>query len=167
MHASPLDSLSHFLRPRASASKPTVGLFTYQGCVGEPNSGRLLASVLSDPAMTLEKCADHAASYNVEYFGVEYSKECWIGSFLNNPSSLAESACASPCKGDTTETCGGSMKLNLYRRSTSVSTGGGGAPTTAPTSTPGGSSGQGFTSKGWWETPFLITRSLVCCPSLH
>jgi hypothetical protein len=72
-NASPLESLN-FLRPRASASKATVGPYTYQGCFAEPSTGRALAGVWSDASMTLEKCADYAASKQHAWFGVEYSR---------------------------------------------------------------------------------------------
>jgi hypothetical protein len=137
---------------RAAAPKPLVGAYTYQGCFAEPASGRALPTVWSDAAMTLEKCAEHAASQSFAYFGVEFAKECWVGNALNgSPAPLSESACASPCKGDAGEVCGGSMKLNLYKRT--ALTGGAGGPSTGTGSQAGtqagGSSALGYSSLGW------------------
>jgi hypothetical protein len=59
------------------AIKPTVGVYSFQGCYTEATDGRALslASFYDYTAMTLEECAGDCAAY--DYFGVEYGGECW------------------------------------------------------------------------------------------
>lgn len=47
--------------------------------------------------------------------GLEYANECWCGNVLANGTALVDdSECNMPCKGDSSSTCGGSNRLNLY-----------------------------------------------------
>ena len=43
------------------------------------------------------------------------AKECWCGNAIQNGGVPALSGCNRPCKGDGTEYCGGSNRLNLYQ----------------------------------------------------
>lgn len=89
--------------------------YASQGCYAEPKKGRALANVWIDQGMTPDLCAAHAADY--AYFGVEYGVECWYGNTLRKGSlQRPDEECTKPCAGDSEQTCGGGMRLNLWRR---------------------------------------------------
>jgi hypothetical protein len=67
--------------------------------------------------MTYATCADFCSGY--EYFGVEYSTQCFCGNFFANPTYTVDStACNMPCSGDSTEMCGGGDLLTVYKAAT-------------------------------------------------
>lgn len=97
------------------APEPGV-YYAEQGCYAEPKKGRALANVwIDDQGMTPDLCAAHAADY--AYYGVEYGVECWYGNTLRKGSlQRPDDECTKPCAGDSGQTCGGGMRLNLWRR---------------------------------------------------
>ena len=57
------------------AVKPTVGKYSFQGCITEGNGIRALsAASTANDGMTLEVCAAYCDSFT--YFGTEYGREC-------------------------------------------------------------------------------------------
>ncbi|OHF03550.1 WSC domain-containing protein [Colletotrichum orchidophilum] len=98
------------------------GQWQYSGCFKDlVNNTRLLgeASIAADD-MTLEKCAAFcsAGAYNggaFNYFGVEYSRECYCGWDVKAAqTSTAESDCSSPCSGSKVGLCGAGARLSVY-----------------------------------------------------
>lgn len=64
--------------------------------------------------MTVEYCATYCAGY--QYFGVEYSQECYCGNAVDPRTQLeACGKCSSVCVGNPGETCGGPGHLSLYK----------------------------------------------------
>jgi hypothetical protein len=64
--------------------------------------------------MTVESCATFCNPY--QFFGLEYGRECYCGNTLNtNSGSTSASDCNMPCKGDSTQTCGGGQRLSVYK----------------------------------------------------
>ena len=50
------------------------------------------------------------------YAGVRNSKECWCGNDKPKHDALAHHGlCGMPCSGDSTQKCGGSGAMNVYR----------------------------------------------------
>ncbi|KAF1924541.1 heme peroxidase, partial [Didymella exigua CBS 183.55] len=95
-------------------STPAIQL-DYQGCFTEPSNARALAPAeLKNDDMTIESCAAFCNPY--QFFGLEYGRECYCGN-AQNAKSVAASAsdCKMPCKGDSTQTCGGGQRLSLYK----------------------------------------------------
>ncbi|KAI9776670.1 MAG: hypothetical protein M1835_005454, partial [Candelina submexicana] len=89
--------------------------FTYSACYVEPTTGRALSKlVVANDSMTVEACL--STCYNYAYVGLEYGRECWCGSTLNNASIKAssESQCNKVCAGNKTEICGAGGRLSLY-----------------------------------------------------
>ena len=103
----------------------TVGNFSswlYMGCYSEATNGRALSDLqnpISGQAVTIEACAAACAGY--EYFGTEYSSECYCGDTINIGSALvagsttAQTLCDMTCSGNASEYCGGPGRLNMYQ----------------------------------------------------
>ncbi|CAG8958428.1 hypothetical protein HYFRA_00011105 [Hymenoscyphus fraxineus] len=133
----------------APGNKPAVGGYNFSSCRTEPTVGRALggATTASD-TMTIEACATFCRGYT--YFGVEYGRECTIGT---GSVVAAASDCSTLCPGDSSEFCGAGGRLTVYALSgtpppsTSVD------PT--PTSTAPVATGfpTGWTSQGCWAEP--------------
>jgi len=65
--------------------------------------------------MTTEKCLTFCTSKGYQYAGTEYSQECYCGAQpAAAAAKVAESDCQTPCKGNTTQPCGGGSRLNVY-----------------------------------------------------
>jgi hypothetical protein len=101
----------------AAPSNPeVVGNYYFSGCHSESSSGRALSgSSYSDGKnMTLENCAAFCNGY--KYFGIEYSAECYCGSYFGSGSAvIADSSCPMTCSGNPLELCGGSGALSVYQ----------------------------------------------------
>ena len=103
----------------------TIGDFSnwqYMGCYSEATNGRALSDLqnpISGKAVTIEACATACAGY--DYFGTEYSGECYCGNVINTGSALvagstpAQTLCDMTCSGNSSEYCGGPSRLNMYQ----------------------------------------------------
>ncbi|MCJ1414010.1 hypothetical protein MMC32_000335 [Xylographa parallela] len=114
----------------------STGSYNYAGCFSEATTGRALsARIPPAPAdgFTIELCA--AACQGYQYFGMEYSNECYCGNTLGYGSVNQASTdpntngCSMICAGNATEYCGGPGRLDLYQSN-------GSAPIPTPTSGP-------------------------------
>ena len=86
------------------------------GCYSEGTSGRSLAwrqDQVNASTLTIESCLTACKQGGYDIAGVEFGQECYCGVVLGN-GTLPTSGCNKPCKGDSTEICGGSSKLNLF-----------------------------------------------------
>lgn len=93
----------------------TIGAFTSQGCFIEPTTGgghALTALSTSMPNMTNEVCASYCSAY--QYFGTEYSTQCYCGLSTTGLNATVASDCNMLCAGSNSEFCGGSSRLDLY-----------------------------------------------------
>ncbi|KAJ0164323.1 WSC domain-containing protein [Colletotrichum tanaceti] len=98
----------------------------YAGCFKDLiNDTRLLGDAFSaTDDMTLDKCAAFCSkgAYNdgaFNYFGVEYSRECFCGWDVKAAeASTSESECSSPCAGSTIGLCGAGSRLSVYSNKT-------------------------------------------------
>ena len=67
--------------PTSSPTIPsTIGDYDYVSCWADPDGGRALSTVTTAADMTNEKCA--LACGGSEYFGTQWSVECWCGPSL-------------------------------------------------------------------------------------
>lgn len=67
--------------------------------------------------MTISSCVSFCASYNSQFAGLEYGRECYCASFLSSFSvKLNASRCNFACNGNASEICGGSLALTVYNR---------------------------------------------------
>lgn len=98
--------------------------YSYVGCyTDDVNSRTLPAATNSDNNMTLSECSNFCSGY--QYFGTEYTTQCFCGTTLSSSSTeAAETDCSMPCGGDSTETCGGPNRLSVYTNNNYVTPGG-------------------------------------------
>ncbi|KAK4205305.1 WSC domain-containing protein, partial [Triangularia verruculosa] len=96
--------------------------YLYHGCYTETtniaNSTNKRAldggtnTVLPD-TMTVEKCLGFCNKY--KFAGLEYSRECWCAQGLSGLSSkVDDKECDTPCDGNSTQACGGALRLTVY-----------------------------------------------------
>ncbi|KAL2118539.1 hypothetical protein VTJ04DRAFT_8199 [Mycothermus thermophilus] len=81
------------------------------GCFADNQYRVLPINIIHAEDMTAAKCAKHCEGFY--YFGTQYGNECHCGD-IEPPIALDDAECDMPCAGDANETCGGSMKLNVY-----------------------------------------------------
>ncbi|KAI5363831.1 putative quinoprotein alcohol dehydrogenase-like superfamily [Septoria linicola] len=82
----------------------------------EKPNGRALTEVYNNKTMTIEMCADEAKRRQLDYMGVEYGNECWLGSNITDGAvPLAQTRCTTICAGNSTTYCGGSQTLQMYQ----------------------------------------------------
>ncbi|KAF7950917.1 uncharacterized protein EAE97_002469 [Botrytis byssoidea] len=103
--------------------------YNYLGCYSEATTGRALSGLRPAPPIggfTIESCQSSCSAF--EYFGMEYSNECYCGTTINAGSILEESTipsvngCNMLCAGDPGEYCGGGSRLNMYQFNGTIST---------------------------------------------
>ena len=90
-------------------------VFTGQCVVDNP-----IDRVLSDAStkfvetkMTMELCREKCDGY--AYFGLENSNECFCGQEFRLPLEMvSESECDMECPGNTEESCGGFLRMNIW-----------------------------------------------------
>ncbi len=108
---------------------PTAGVTTivdnkalYVGCYSEvPGRALAGAQLVNATGMTNEMCASYCMSRNYALFGTEYSQECFCASSLASASTFKpQSECSLPCKGDTSQLCGGASRLSLWNNTNYV-----------------------------------------------
>ena len=98
-----------------STPKPTISGYTYQGCIVDNTSKRVLTGKFtSTSTTTYASCAAFCSGYN--YMGLEYGSECWCGNTYPNPTSLAsDKDCSFPCSGRASELCGAGDRLTMFK----------------------------------------------------
>ena len=93
----------------------SIGCFTDGGA-----NARTLTYAQGVPAgpdgMTVEACTSSCQAGGYTLAGVEYSIECYCGNaFSNGGGKLPDlSSCNMPCAGNSSESCGGPNRLNVY-----------------------------------------------------
>ncbi|KAF2402400.1 WSC-domain-containing protein [Trichodelitschia bisporula] len=106
-------------QPGKKSGNPSVpavsGEWRYYGCVDD--HARILPDVRSADNMTVEGCLAIGRQAGARYVGLEYGAECWYGSALRAAvTNATDSACATVCKGDSNQLCGGEFAMGLYLR---------------------------------------------------
>lgn len=108
----------------AVSSEPYDGgaNYTLLGCYTEATNSRALTtkSFVNTTGMTAEACIAFCGGST--YVGVEYSQECYCGAVLQAGSVPANaSQCNMDCTGNRWEICGGSSRLNIFKKIGSAS----------------------------------------------
>ncbi|KAH8814939.1 WSC domain-containing protein, partial [Xylogone sp. PMI_703] len=107
---------------------PGLGAYKYFGCYNETvllnNTGNVRAlsggptESLDD--MTIATCINFCGNNSYTFAGLEYTKECYCANYISTFSThLPDSDCNLPCAGNTTQICGGSLRLSVYQKQTS------------------------------------------------
>ncbi|KAF7884514.1 uncharacterized protein EAF02_004850 [Botrytis sinoallii] len=114
--------------PTGPITVTNVTGYNYLGCYSEATTGRALSGLRPAPPIggfTIESCQSSCSAF--EYFGMEYSNECYCGVTINAGSVLQESTipsvngCNMLCAGDSGEYCGGGSRLNMYQFNGTIS----------------------------------------------
>ncbi|KAH8898219.1 hypothetical protein GQ53DRAFT_881242 [Thozetella sp. PMI_491] len=108
--------------PGPTTNPGTLG-YDSIGCYSEANTGRALPNLVTTKEKTVASCIE--ACYGLYRFaGLEYyGNECWCGNSLTaaGVGLLDSSRCNRVCIDNAYEFCGGSLALNVYNASASVS----------------------------------------------
>lgn len=101
---------------------PSAGNYTYYNCVVDTANPRALGQVLASDGMSVESCLQQAELRGFQWAGIEYGRECWMGSTLasNAVNATAASQCNMNCKGAPGELCGAGSRITLYKRNAGV-----------------------------------------------
>ncbi|KAH8658736.1 WSC domain-containing protein [Tricladium varicosporioides] len=109
------------MRRNQEPSKPSCTDFTpfvYAGCFEDPPSPAphtlLYTSGLSTQNMTIETCVAFCKGNSYRYAGLEYYGECTCGASVLG-GQIDEGQCSYPCRGNSTEVCGGFNAVSVYQ----------------------------------------------------
>ena len=74
------------------------------------------AYAVNDGGLTIEKCKKLCfEDHGYVYAGVQTALECWCGNSRPTISPAPQSECSMPCSGDSSQTCGDSWRMNIFR----------------------------------------------------
>jgi WSC domain len=100
---------------------PPAPSWSLLGCYTDSVAKRSLSVGTDVPgganAMTVEACLSACKASGYTLAGLEYAGECFCDSSIRNdggPAADGNAQCNMACKGNASETCGGSNRLNLY-----------------------------------------------------
>ncbi|KAK0206918.1 glycosyl hydrolase family 71-domain-containing protein [Desarmillaria ectypa] len=89
-----------------------------QGCYTDSADRLLRGSLTAISGLTTNACINSCSSAGFTMAATEYMYQCLCGNTLYTTggagSSTSSSDCNMPCQGDSTKTCGGSYRANLY-----------------------------------------------------
>lgn len=88
-----------------------------RGCWVDGVNGRILNHQVPDSqTLTLEGCAHACADLGYSISGAQYHTQCFCGNFIVNGGERAtnQAECNTPCSGDSTQMCGGPMRLTIF-----------------------------------------------------
>ncbi|CAF3549233.1 unnamed protein product, partial [Fusarium graminearum] len=103
--------------------------YKYHGCYNETTQiqdsaeYRALADgthLVKAGKMTVPMCLDFCTSNGTQYkyAGLEWSRECWCSPYLSSLSAkLSDDDCENPCEGNSSQICGGPLRLSVYQLS--------------------------------------------------
>ncbi|XP_066264852.1 uncharacterized protein [Branchiostoma lanceolatum] len=86
----------------------------YRGCYKDEKRRRLPHALLISADMTADVCVKHCREKGHSYAGTQYHKECWCGDELPRRGPREDDECATPCRGNQHEMCGGGWRLSVY-----------------------------------------------------
>ncbi|WZH39820.1 WSC domain-containing protein [Fusarium acuminatum] len=119
--------------PDSNGENPSIyrasGQYRYHGCYNEttqtPDSAEeraltggshLVEAGKMTVPLCLEFCASNGTQY--QYAGLEWSRECWCSPYLSSLSTkLDDDECKNSCEGNSSQVCGGPLKLSVYELS--------------------------------------------------
>ncbi|RDW56584.1 hypothetical protein BP5796_13049 [Coleophoma crateriformis] len=104
----------------SNVTSPVSG-WSYTGCYIDSTSKRVLSGIefanVGQHAVTNTKCINYCSSRGYSISGTEYGGQCFCGDELSGSELQDDSACATPCEGDASQTCGGSASLSVFTSS--------------------------------------------------
>jgi hypothetical protein len=110
-----LDTYNH---PAGFAGKSTGVFCLYTdsaGCYAEGNGVMALAgNAWSLNTMTVSQCLNGCSELGYKFAGLKSGNQCNCGSTFNGGIKLPYSQCQTMCPGNTTQTCGGDNRIELF-----------------------------------------------------
>ncbi|KAK5659439.1 hypothetical protein OQA88_640 [Cercophora sp. LCS_1] len=101
-----------------NTTDPDIEGFRMLGCYDDLSAGWRTLGWDSDwqEELTIESCKAYCVdTLGYYFFGVEYSNECYCADFRDETSSRVDDyECDMPCAGDSSQTCGGDTRINIY-----------------------------------------------------
>ncbi|RFU32443.1 hypothetical protein B7463_g3865, partial [Scytalidium lignicola] len=107
---------------------PGIGAYNYYGCYNETvqlnNTGNLRA-LSGGPTeslnnMTVATCINFCGNNSYTFAGLEYTRECYCSNYISTFSAnLGDAACNLPCAGNSSQICGGPLRLSVYQKQSS------------------------------------------------
>ncbi|ORY85568.1 hypothetical protein BCR37DRAFT_377247 [Protomyces lactucae-debilis] len=119
--ASPSSSAAGFVKNPA-LSPQVAGQYSYVGCY-QDGVPRTLPSRLWAGDGSVSACAKAALDQLFPYMGQEYGGECWASDVAPTAALRPDSECSFGCKGNSSEQCGGSVRLQTYKAALPSSSG--------------------------------------------
>lgn len=107
--------------PTPSIPKDIPAGWSYSGCYVDNKYGRILKTQQPDSsAMMIEYCIGLCVGQGHSMAGIEYSAQCFCGDAMINggAKATADSQCAMPCSGNSSEVCGGPDRMSIYANTT-------------------------------------------------
>ncbi|EGG19701.1 WSC domain-containing protein [Cavenderia fasciculata] len=101
--------------PTPSSSTDHMDGESYVGCYVDQVAHDLSESIIYDDRLTNGRCISHCARNLYKYAGSEYGNICYCGNkygYYGKADNASE--CHVPCKGNTSEVCGGDSRLSIY-----------------------------------------------------
>ncbi|CAM9203087.1 unnamed protein product [Ectocarpus sp. 8 AP-2014] len=87
----------------------------YLGCYSDHRFERALSLKLTTSNdMTHEWCMDFCSEFNAKYFAVQWGRECFCGTADEDYDRYGTATCDTPCSGDPSLICGGSLALTTF-----------------------------------------------------
>ncbi|RFU32891.1 hypothetical protein B7463_g3468, partial [Scytalidium lignicola] len=100
---------------------PSSGTFSNIGCFLDSTIVRVLvvgSSVdQSSTGMTVEKCIAVAQISGLQFAGVEFGGECYVGNTVHNGTAAPQDNCNQVCAGNPAELCGDTNRIQIYQDS--------------------------------------------------
>jgi hypothetical protein len=103
----------------SSNSTALTATYAYDGCyTGAAGNQRTVTGYsFATDDMTVEKCAAACLQRGFALSGTEFGRECYCGqSVSNGTTKVDDSECSQRCAGETSEYCGASGRITVYRR---------------------------------------------------
>ncbi|ETS81824.1 hypothetical protein PFICI_06826 [Pestalotiopsis fici W106-1] len=106
--------------PQPAGALPTIkdpaNGWSYSGCWADQPLFAVLdfTPETSFGAVENEKCVRHCISNGYTIAATSFGNKCFCGQYLNGTRKLDDSACMSPCIGDSSQACGGDWSLLTY-----------------------------------------------------
>ncbi|PVF98750.1 WSC-domain-containing protein [Serendipita vermifera] len=92
-----------------------VGDWNGKGCYTDYGAPRTLPNAFNvEGGTTIEKCTAICYENSFKYAGVEYGGECYCANTIGDTGSAVTDGCNMPCSGDSSQTCGGGNRINIY-----------------------------------------------------
>lgn len=111
-------TLTMMYNPTITMTPVQIGWYEV-GCAAELTNARLFdgASYANSATMTTNLCISFCAGKNFTYAGTEYGAECYCSNTFD-ATVLDVNQCTMACAADSSSTCGGSNRLNIYHNGT-------------------------------------------------